>query len=747
MLTLNKIQSTELLYEGFYVTIQPQKQKETKELNIQIDFSINSEKQKKPEIIKSIIHFIFPELEKIQSIESCLQTKPSTHSFISTNENGLRFYYFITRWFVKNSVKLIILVSGRFSYLYYSLLEYLKTIPIDKSILILQRLKSSQFPNESGNTYIFPVYNNETIIIQRKKIILNLLNMMGVSDFVELIGRILLEENTLFLIDKYSDGMDIIESILKLLEPFEWQGVLIPILPIEDSYIGFAGCPTPILFSTTKEGYKKIKLFYSDSLDINIYDCTSNKFIQKRKGLNLFVFNEVGRLLNQLEYVKQHQNDYQNIDTVISNCFGQLYLDLFGRYFAFFEEREIKGIIGKKELSFNQDRFIKVSPVDLQIFLTAFNQSQMFERFIQQRIDYIEKKPDFRRTIFADCPLFRMVQDKVQFTKMKDISNTPKECVGCGKLIEKERGVTIYGNYLLYHSECLRCKSCDCYLIGKESFDRQCQHCIDEDKEIIQNQYDNSLRWEQADITIKKNKMISNDLTKANHFSKLKAKLSFCELTPNELSENDKRKLEKELRHTSVFFNSQTGSIHSENSSLIGTITAVFDPNDSKKSIVTQNPIDPMSLLQSFNMSGKINLNDTTYDYKRNEINLKEEYSKLKQEQKNDLELEIKKQQQEQLNLMENINENYMNECDNKNGNNCDNLLQSTCPKKEMNSNKTKSNEKTEIKIEKQNEIPMIFEDYEQMNQNQLLSSTSLLQTGRYNSNSENKECIPNEKK
>ena len=143
MITLNKIQSTELLYEGFYVTIQPQKQKETKELNIQIDFSINSEKQKKPEIIKSIIHFIFPELEKIQSIEDCFQTKPSIHSFISTNENGLRFYYFITRWFVKNSVKLIILVSGRFSYLYYSLLGYLKTIPIDKTILILQRLKSS----------------------------------------------------------------------------------------------------------------------------------------------------------------------------------------------------------------------------------------------------------------------------------------------------------------------------------------------------------------------------------------------------------------------------------------------------------------------------------------------------------------------------------------------------------------------------------------------------------------------------
>ena len=217
--------------------------------------------------------------------------------------------------------------------------------------------------------------------------------------------------------------------------------------------------------------------------------------------------------------------------------------------------------------------------------------------------------------------------------------------------------------------------------------------------------------------------MISNDLTKANHFSKLKAKLSFCELTPEELSANDKKKLERELRQTSVFFNAATGSIQTENALKIGTFTAAFDPNDSRKTIITQNQMDPMSLLQSFNMSEKINLNEMTYDYKRNELNVKEEYAKLKEEQKNDLENEIKKQQEEQLNLMDHFNDNYCpssntisNESVNQTINNNDNNNNLN------NNNNNKLNDLTNS---------ILFEDYEQMNSNQLLTSTSFFMKGK----------------
>ena len=143
---------------------------------------------------------------------------------------------------------------------------------------------------------------------------------------------------------------------------------------------------------------------------------------------------------------------------------------------------------------------------------------------------------------------------------MKDISNASMKCCGCMKLIEKENPVFQHGTNMLYHPECYRCKSCDCFLIGKKSFDFQCIQCNEEDRDMIPRQYDNSLRWRQADTSFE-NKMMPDDLKMSNTYSQLWAKISFYDFEQINLTKNEKNELEKQVKEQSLFFNSPSATV------------------------------------------------------------------------------------------------------------------------------------------------------------------------------------------
>ncbi|EKE41537.1 hypothetical protein ENUP19_0126G0024 [Entamoeba nuttalli] len=580
----------QLLLQAFYLTVTSS---ENDPLHINIKCGINDESRNN---IANVMYFIYPDVPKIVKKEDLLTIPSLIHSFVSTDENGKRYYYYVQRWSDDKTPKILILVSGRYSSLYIRLLPVLKEVLDTKGLThlidLFDQLKECEYPESDL------VINESTIISHSPEIpIFPILKKFGPADFVELLGRILLEENTMFLVESIDQGMPIIQAFLQILIPFEWQGVLIPMLPIEESYAGFAGCPTPMLFGTTQQGLININKLYSNTLDINIYNVSTSKFQKRKSGLNLFAFKETGRLLNQLKSIIDNPS-FENPDSLICNCFSQLFLDLFGRYFAFFEQQSI-GFV------FNDKNFIKSSSNELQIFLTAFNQSQMFERFIQHRINYISVMPEFRRSIFVDCPLFKS-KIKPSFLKMKDISNEPQKCCGCGQKIDMDRAVCVYGKNLLFHTECLRCKSCDCFLFEKESFDRQCMDCLEEDCDELENQFDNTRRWEQVDISINKHKS-DTEILQRSSFSKILQCLSFYE---TEKSDSQRQKDESEqMRKSSVFLNGTTGSIFLTRSSKIGTFSATLNPNDSRKTIIVKEENQPLTQITQ----PKISLSVSTY--------------------------------------------------------------------------------------------------------------------------------------
>ncbi|EDR28988.1 hypothetical protein EDI_180230 [Entamoeba dispar SAW760] len=566
----------QLLLQAFYLTVTSS---ESDPLHININCGINDESRNN---IANVMYFIYPDVPKIVKKEDLLTVPPLIHSFVSTDENGKRYYYYVQRWNDDKTPKILILVSGRYSSLYIRLLPVLKELLNTKGLTHLRNLFSQLKAYEYPESDL--VINESTIISHNPEIpIFPILKKLGPADFVELLGRILLEENTMFLVESIDQGMPIIQAFLQILIPFEWQGVLIPMLPIEESYAGFAGCPTPLIFGTTQQGLININKLYSNTLDINIYNVLTSKFQRRKSGLNLFAFKETGRLLNQLKSIIDNPS-FEHPDNLICNCFSQLFLDLFGRYFAFFEQQNI-GFV------FNNKNFIKSSSTELQIFLTAFNQSQMFERFIQHRINYISVMPEFRRSIFIDCPLFKS-KEKPPFLRMRDISNEPQKCCGCGQKIDMDRAVCVYGKNLTFHTECLRCKSCDCFLFEKESFDRQCMDCLEEDCDELENQFDNTCRWEQVDISINKHKS-DNETLQRSSFSKVLQCLSFYE---TEKSDSQRQKEESEkMRKSSVFLSGPTGSIFLTRSSKIGTFSATLNPNDSRKTIIVKEENQPLT--------------------------------------------------------------------------------------------------------------------------------------------------------
>ncbi|KAL7719631.1 UDENN domain-containing protein [Entamoeba marina] len=501
---LKPVYSPLLLLQAYYLNIT---ERDNDPLHIDIKTGISSGDETD---IPELLYFIYPDVPEITSANQLLHIKPLRNSFISTNQSGKRYYYFISRWTSNNTPKVLILVSSRYSILYNTLLENL------------------QNSCENGNIE---------------------------SDFEEL-------KQKLFPVGDITTAMPHIQALLKVIEPFEWQGILIPILPEHKSYAGFAGCPTPMIFGSTQNTFDNILELYK-TVDYNIVDLETGDFIQRMGGLNLFAFPETGRLLNQLQYI---MNETPNLtEEFIANSFSQLYLDLFGRYFAYFEV--IDGTF-----SFNQTTFTKQSPTDLQVFLTAFSQSQMFEQFIQHRINYITVNPEFRQTIFVDCPLFKPTQ-KPPFKKLRDISKVPKQCMGCYQKIELDQAVVIYGNQLLFHSHCLRCRG--------YSFDRRCTICEENDICDIKDQYLNDMRWEQC--TKQKRKI---ETVEHRKFTRLIKNLSFYKEKEEILKQENAKQQQIDMTRSSLFLNGTTGSIHASHSQKIGTFKAILNPEDSRKTIL-----------------------------------------------------------------------------------------------------------------------------------------------------------------
>ncbi|ELP85253.1 hypothetical protein EIN_084150 [Entamoeba invadens IP1] len=573
----------EFLLQTYFIRITST---ESDPLQINTDYTL---RPKDETSIANLMYFIYPDKPKVTSKSQILNTPPSIYSFVSTTENGKRYYYFVQRWVEEEIPHIIILVTGRYSTLYLRFLPKLQNVYANGGIKAFKEMVNAlidyPFPSSKENLTL----SDGTVLFHQTDIpVLPTLFRFGVSTFVELVGRILLEETTMFYVNGVGEAMPVIQALFRVLSPFEWHGVLIPILPVDESFAGFAGCPTPMLFGVTPGGLKAIKSLYGDSLDINVIDLDNGKFTKKRKGLNLFAFKETGRLINQLQNIVEH--DMENADDLICNCFSQLFLDLFGTYFAYYEKDN--GVC-----NFNQEKFIKGSPVHMQIFLTAFGQSQMFERFIDHRKNYFLKTPDFRRKIFVDCPLFKS-KEKPAFVKLRDIAREWKTCAACRKKIEMEHAVVTYGKNLVFHTECLRCKSCDSFIIGKHSFDRRCDDCEMEDIDEIANQYDNDERWKQADATAQMKKM--EDSAEETSMRRIMKTLAFYTGIHEDVEPEHNNTVVEDMRETSLFFSGTTGSVFVESrTSKIGTFKAVLNPLDSRKTIINHGGLSGLCMTKS----------------------------------------------------------------------------------------------------------------------------------------------------
>lgn len=257
------------------------------------------------EEFKDIPYFCFPDLDTVHLVHA-EETINEFHSFILTNKEGGRYYGFCLRCFLHGvsgrydavrRVPVSLCFISKYSYIsqFESLLRHFhslclmdQTVAQEWSLAKLFVEKIHQLPfvaapaaheslttenrkSQLTQTFTIDMGKNSTVSplvlkipgyaqggqLYQESAILPLLELLGVDKLMLLICAMLCEHRVLFVSDSTSVAANGINAAIALLHPFQWQHILISVLPAKLSE--YATAPVPYLIGLRRDNYNKIK--------------------------------------------------------------------------------------------------------------------------------------------------------------------------------------------------------------------------------------------------------------------------------------------------------------------------------------------------------------------------------------------------------------------------------------------------------------------------------------------------------
>ncbi|ELP88275.1 suppression of tumorigenicity, putative [Entamoeba invadens IP1] len=426
---------------------------------------------------KTILPFCFPE----EGDEQHTDTK--VFSFTLTSLDGKRKVGYCKRSTAQKPFQCLVLVTGHAYFaLYNDIMESLWAEFVSDYltfVLICDDLYQRDFPlpGESvvaskslkvSNPYKFTRSPTTTVYAVGS---IKLMERMGVSTVLFLVGQILLERKFVFVGDELSNISNTIRCFMELVQPFVWQHVYIPILPKKMTSYGDA--PMPFIIGCQRKIYPLLQED-SDLEDVYVIDVEGGFFLNRPNYPDLFCSQRCVKLASALtRLINSSAVKNEQLDGVVYNQLFLLYRDMFLNYDKFFNTHKTK--------QFNWKAFIKQSEISYVEFLEEFQNAQMCFMFLDER----EQALNEGKRLCDFCPfLMESFENKkeLECTTLESLGIVPSEetvCVKCGLKVNPGQPCSTLSGEVLCHTTCHRCVTCLTLIEGNPPLPQeQCVFCF-----------------------------------------------------------------------------------------------------------------------------------------------------------------------------------------------------------------------------------------------------------------------------
>ncbi|KAL7713558.1 UDENN domain-containing protein [Entamoeba marina] len=402
---------------------------------------------------KDYIQFIYPELFELSYDAVCCIPK-LVFSFVRTTMEHDFEYCYCYRY-TSETPKIIIIVASEYNPFYINVLNVLDdNIDYVNIPSLLTELIEGNYSLKQSTVYI----SSLSIPYSKQNIIIPTLTNFGVGPFVDIVYKMLLEERFIFLSSDVKKLLPTIQSFLMVLNPFVWQHIFIPVLPLH--LYAYLTSILPCLIGCTRGTYGHVVIEFGQQEDVHTIDI--DKYVEETKCLrtNPLVCEEIGIMMGRLDTIVQSPDKYNDED--VMNVFKSFYEIVFHNILKCFKRTN-------GEVTFNEGLFIEQTKPSLKDFVRQFTQSQLcFQHLESNRIQLLNKnKPN---DILQN-------QITIPYTQLESISSIGRRCGGCFSPIEPKQVVYQFSDKTVFHRQCARCCVC-----GKFSIEKTCNLCDKKDK-------------------------------------------------------------------------------------------------------------------------------------------------------------------------------------------------------------------------------------------------------------------------
>ncbi|EDR25056.1 DENN domain-containing protein 2D, putative [Entamoeba dispar SAW760] len=434
---------------------------------------------------KTLCTFTFPDHDLSSSVK-----KEDKFTFTLTELDGKRRYCHCKREVYQRSYCFCIISSYPSFTLFSNILDFLSQNINSKYLNdIFLDLFNKQFPKpnqtitndiSNSNKFTYTIKRIEDSLFEPNFITPSLfLNMFGASLFVDMLSHLLLERKFIFISESLQLLSSSVHTFSRLIYPFIWQHVLIPILPPDMLSLAFAPMPFIIgcTYSTFLQMVEEVEIN-----DVYVFNLDTSTFLSFPSHPLLLTSDRSVQLRSQLNKLqKSMENDKKSVllqssDPVISSLLLDFYRYSFGFYASTYHEKV------------NQKTLQKVKGFDLtnpktnpdktgRTFFLEFLNSQMADMYFSEREKQVIEGKNIRKL----CPLLIPYSSNPIFDTPSSYGYYNTKCVNCHSTILSQSPCCMLGS-LPCHCCCYRCLSCFRIMLGdiKGDVNRMiCTLCIE----------------------------------------------------------------------------------------------------------------------------------------------------------------------------------------------------------------------------------------------------------------------------
>ncbi|XP_034256007.1 DENN domain-containing protein 1A-like isoform X3 [Thrips palmi] len=338
---------------------------------------------KDEEILKSVPKFAYP-CEFVNTDNTVIQH----YSFVLTNIDS-KWTFGFCRHDPKTETALVLLSYLPWHKSFYKLLDIIGEMVISSKSgaeqlwTFLDAVYNSIVPEQGGSLQV--PYNhglsnfichapNQLLLpsIPENHNLNEYYSAVGCMNMMVIFASMLYERRIVFISTRLHKLSACVQAANAIIYPMNWQHIFIPVLP--HSLIDYLLAPMPFLIGVPTSTFKKVRR--SDMGEVVVLDADADVLETPFNDLESIPVDVVNSLKRELR-------NQVSVGDGVSRAFLRALVQLIGGY------RDALKFHQGERITFNSDAFVESRPTSMQPFLRKMLQLQIFQQFIEERLDML----------------------------------------------------------------------------------------------------------------------------------------------------------------------------------------------------------------------------------------------------------------------------------------------------------------------------------------------------------------------